>query len=339
MKTKQYATPGPRRGGRAAGAGPASTARARPRPAVGVIGLGIMGSAMAANLVAAGFQVHGCDLRAAPVRKLRRAGGVGHAHIAGVAQACRYFILSLPSAAALAAVARELALHGRKGSVAAELSTLPIEAKEQARAALEESGIVLLDCPVSGTGAQAAAGDLSVYASGDPKAIRRMAPVFKGFARERHDVGAFGQGMRMKLVANLLVAIHNVSTAEAMLLGTRMGLDAQAMLRALGDGAGGSRMLQVRGPMMAGRAWRQATMKLDVWRKDMRLIGDELDRLSVPAPLFSAAGPVYRAALALGHGPHDTAAVYDVLERWAAPVQGPPPAGRRPAGAKKNISD
>ena len=89
---------------------------------------------------------------------------------------------------------------------------------------------MLLDCPLSGTGARARTRDLAVYASGDARSIRALASVFEGFARVRYDVGSFGKGMRMKLVANLLVAIHNVSTAEALMMGVRCGLDAATVV-------------------------------------------------------------------------------------------------------------
>lgn len=291
-----------------------------PVGAIGVIGLGIMGSAIAGNLLKAGFPVHGYDPVKAQTKRLSGQGGSAHKNAAAVAAQCDFIVLSLPSVAALDKVACELAVQGRRGAVVAELSTLPIEAKEAARVTLASAGMILLDCPLSGTGEQAKTRDLAVYASGEAKAIKRIAPVFSGFARVTYNVGAFGRGMQMKLVANLLVAIHNVSTAEALLMGTRMGLDAKTMVDVLADGAGGSRMFQVRGPMMVDRSWDKATMKVEVWKKDMTLIGDALRDLSVPAPLFSATLPIYHAAMALGHAQDDTAAVYDVLERWAAPA-------------------
>jgi 3-hydroxyisobutyrate dehydrogenase-like beta-hydroxyacid dehydrogenase len=129
-------------------------------------------------------------------------------------------------------------------------------------------------------------------------------------------VGDFGNGMRMKLVANLLVAIHNVSSAEAILMGARAGLDPATIVKVVADGAGGSRMLQVRGPMMVNRSWQEATMKVSTWQKDMQLIQDLLQATDTPAPLFSATLPIYNAAMAMGHGMDDTAAVFSVLERW-----------------------
>ena len=285
------------------------------RTAVGVVGLGIMGSAMSANLVKAGFEVYGSDPVARARRKLAEAGGTACANATEVAREARFIVLSLPSEDALAAVCEELIASYAKRLVVAETSTLPEAAKRRAHDLLAENGITLLDCPLSGTGAQAVNRDLAVYASGDAAAIKAFAPVFEGFARARYDVGAFGNGIRMKLVANLLVAIHNVSTAEAVLLGARSGLDPAQVVKVVADGAGGSRMFQVRGPVMVDRSWDKATMKVSTWQKDMRLIHEALQASETPAPLFAASVPVYNAAMALGHGDADTAAVYSVLEQ------------------------
>ena len=296
---------------------------------VGVIGLGIMGSAMAANLVKAGFEVYGFDPLAKARKALKKAGGHACAGVEEVAVQCPRIVLSLPSEAALDQVCAGLIASKARGLVAAETSTLPETAKMRARDALSPHGITLLDCPLSGTGAQALTRDLAVYASGDKKAIRSFAPVFDGFARVRHDVGPFGSGIRMKLVANLLVAIHNLSTAEAILLGVRSGLDAAMVVKVIGDGAGGSRMFQVRGPAMVNRSWGQATMKVATWQKDMRLINDALQATETPAPLFASSMPIYNAAMALGHGMDDTAAVYAVLERMITKQAGPDKRGKR----------
>lgn len=290
---------------------------------VGVIGLGIMGSAMSANLVKAGFTVFGYDPVAKACAKLKKAGGQPCASAADVARQCRFIVLSLPGEAVLDAVCAELIATGVKGLIVAETSTLPEAAKMRARDALAKAKITLLDCPLSGTGAQALTRDLAVYASGDSKSIKAFAPVFEGFARVRYDVGAFGNGMRMKLVANLLVAIHNLSTAEAILMGVRSGLDAADVVRVVADGAGGSRMFQVRGPMMVERSWSAATMKVSTWQKDMRLINDALQASNTAAPLFAACLPIYNAAMALGHGMDDTAAVYSVLEHMVGAVPTP----------------
>jgi 3-hydroxyisobutyrate dehydrogenase-like beta-hydroxyacid dehydrogenase len=289
---------------------------------VGVIGLGIMGSAMAANLVKAGFEVFGYDPVAASRQRLKKAGGHACKSAGEVAQHATQLLLSLPSEAALDQVCAELLATGLKGLIAAETSTLPEVCKGRNKTALAKHRITLLDCPLSGTGAQALTRDLAVYASGNAKAIRAMHGVFEGFARARYDVGEFGNGMRMKLVANLLVAIHNVSSAEAILMGARAGLDPATIVKVVADGAGGSRMLQVRGPMMVDRSWEDATMKVSTWQKDMALIQALLQATDTPAPLFAATQPIYNAAMAMGHGMDDTASVYDVLERLTQKAPG-----------------
>jgi putative dehydrogenase len=313
--------------------GKQATTAGTSRPRVGVIGLGIMGSAMAGNLVKAGFDVFGYDPVAAARASLKRAGGTPCDSATEVARQCRHLVLSLPSVAALEQVGRDLIAAKAKGLIAAETSTLPETAKVATRDTLAAAGVTLLDCPLSGTGAQARTRDLAVYASGDTKAIASMAAVFDGFARVRYDVGPFGNGIKMKLVANLLVAIHNQSAAEAIALGARSGLDPAQVVKVVADGAGGSRMLQVRGPMMVDRSWDQATMKVEVWQKDMRLIHEALVATDTAAPLFAACVPIYNAAMALGHAQDDTAAVYSVLEHMMGATPGK--AGKRPAARKK----
>lgn len=290
---------------------------------VGVIGLGIMGSAIAANLRDAGFRVAGVDVDEGARERLRGRIDPVVASAAELPAQARALVSSLPSTAALMQVCEALARAeadrgaGAGRRVLAETSTLPLADKLRAREVLAQAGIGMVDAPLSGTGAQARTRDLAVYASGEPADVEALAAVFDGFARARYDVGAFGNGMRMKLVANLLVAIHNVSAAEALVFATRLGLDPATVVRVVGDGAGASRMLQVRGPAMAARRWEEATMKVDVWGKDMAIIGEALAELAVPAPLFAACVPVYHAALAQGHALHDTASVYAVLERMA----------------------
>jgi 3-hydroxyisobutyrate dehydrogenase-like beta-hydroxyacid dehydrogenase len=124
--------------------------------------------------------------------------------------------------------------------------------------------------------------------------------------------------MKMKLMANLLVAIHNVATAEALLLGQRWGIAPSRAVKVLSDGAGGSRMLQIRGPLMEDAGWTNPTMKVAIWQKDMALIAAALAEAQVPAPVFAATVPVYNAAMALGHGEHDTASVFNVLSRMSS---------------------
>lgn len=290
---------------------------------VGVVGLGNMGGAMAANLIKAGFDVVGADLLEQYRDALILAGGKAVPDARTVGESCRYIILSLPSEGALNAVCNDLAASCKAGTIVLETGTLPIPAKEKAKDLLAEKGVILLDTALSGTGAQAKNKDLVVLASGDSQAIEKVIPIIKGFARSYYNLGEFGNGMKMKFVANQLVAIHNVATAEAILLGSRLGLDPTTVVDVIGDGAGSSRIFQVRGPSMVNRTWDQATVTNTVFLKDLKLITEALQSVSSPSPLFSASIPIYTAAMASGHADHDTAAVFEVLERMTKAAEDP----------------
>jgi L-threonate 2-dehydrogenase len=285
--------------------------------AVGMIGLGIMGSAMSANLIRAGFKVVGYDVLPQRCSEHRKAGGTVARSCAEVAKHCDILVTSLPSAEALLDTAAVLTKSARRGQIVIETSTLPIDVKEEARKRVAARGAILLDCTLSGTGAQARAKDLVVYASGDRKSYGRIATALDGFARAHYYVGAFGAGSKVKFVANLLVAIHNVAAAEAMVLAMKSGLDPAMVLKVVADGAGSSRMLQLRGPMMVKGDYSDATMKVKIWQKDMTIIGDYARKIDCPTPLFSASAPFYSAAMAMGRGAEDTAAVCAVLEKMA----------------------
>jgi putative dehydrogenase len=284
---------------------------------VGIVGLGIMGGSFAQNLVANGWRVIGYDVAPERRRAMARAGVEIAADAADVARKTKTVITSLPNPKALAATAAAIAKARLPHRVIVEASTFTIEDKSKAEAVLRKAGHTLLDCPMSGTGAQAKVGDLVVYASGNAADIKRLRPMFAGFTRAVHDVGAFGNGSRMKYVANLLVAIHNVASAEAMVLGMKAGLPPQLIYDLIKTGAGNSRIFELRAPMMVKNDYNDATMKISIWQKDMDVIGGYARKIAVPTPMFDASKAIYAKARKSGHDEHDTAAVCAVLEKMA----------------------
>jgi L-threonate 2-dehydrogenase len=311
---------------------------------VGVVGLGTMGGQIARHLLAAGYRVVGRDVLPDRAAALADLGGTCAASAAEVAARADAVIVSLPSVRAFEDVisgAGGLAEAARPQSVIVEASTLPLAVKERARLVLADRGAALLDCPISGTGAQMRVKDVVVYASGDAAALARVGPVLAAFSRDWVDVGAFGNGTRLKLVANLLVAIHNVAAAEALLLAERAGLDPRAALAALTAGAGTSRMLEVRGPLMLDGAYGEATMRVQTFAKDIDIISGFARDLGCPTPLFGTAAQVHLAALAQGHADDDTASVFAVLQQQAdgADASSPPgPAGGQPVQGDRGFS-
>jgi 3-hydroxyisobutyrate dehydrogenase-like beta-hydroxyacid dehydrogenase len=222
---------------------------------------------------------------------------------------------SLPNADAANTVATQIAGCGQPPRIVIELSTFTIADKLRFKDILEPAGHSALDCPLSGTGAQAVVRDLVVYASGDSAAIERCSGLFADYAKQSADLGDYGNGSRMKFVANHLVAIHNVASAEAMLLAERAGLDLKQVIEMVAPGAGGSRMFQMRAPMMASRHYEPATMRISTWKKDMAIIAEFADDVGCSTPLFTSTQAVYTEAMAMGLGDQDTAAVFEVLKK------------------------
>ena len=289
----------------------------RTRGTVGVIGLGIMGGAFARNLVTAGWRVVGYDPNPARRREARRAGVDLANNAVEVASAVPIILTSLPKPQALTETVQEIAAAKLRSKVVVEMSTFTISDKEKAARTLHRAGHVMIDCPVSGTGSQAKNRDLVFYASGNARTIARLRPVLMAFGRNVFNVGEFGNGSRMKYVANLLVAINNVAAAEAMVLGMKAGLDPGMIVDLVRAGAGNSRVFELRAPMMAKGRYDDVTMKISVWDKDMQVIGDYARKIRVPTPIFNATKGIYLKAMKSGLGSRDTAAVCAVLEKMA----------------------
>jgi len=294
----------------------------RSKGKVGVVGLGIMGGAYARHLAAAGWRVTGYDIAAARNRAAARVGVEIAPDAMTLAQAAPVIITSLPSPQALDVTVAAIVGQKLAPRIVVETSTLKLEEKERAERALRKAGHLMLDSPVSGTGTQAAVKDIVVYASGDTKAIARLRRMFLDFSRAVCDIGAFGNGSRMKYVANLLVTIHNVASAEAIVLGMKSGLDPQVIYDLISAGAGKSRMFEVRGPMMVKNNYKKVGMSVKLYHKDIAVIGDHALKLGVPTPLFDASIPIYASAMSLGYGGQDTASVCAVLETMAGVRRG-----------------
>ncbi len=282
-------------------------------PRVGVIGLGVMGSAMSGHLVAAGFEVCGYDIDST---KATAAAAVAVDSIAGVAARSDVVLLSLPSVGALDDVSVALAAAAPAGLVAVEMGTLPLETKQQAFDRLAAVGCDLLDAPVSGTGLQAADATLVVYSSGSRAGFERATPIFDVIGRRSYHLGEFGNGSRMKFVANLLVAVHTLAAAEAHALGAAAGLDPAVVQDVISAGVGTSSMFDIRGPMMVADSFDPPSARLAIIFKDASIIGDFARAVGTETPLLDAALPLYRRGLDGGLGDLDAAA----LRRLFAPA-------------------
>ena len=286
---------------------------------VGVIGLGFMGTAISTNIIKAGFSVIGYDIVKDRTDILVGNGGTVSNSSREVAESADVIIISLPSLAGFKDVIwgkQGILSSDRREIIIMECSTLAVADKERACEDMQKTGIILLDCPISG-GARAAQKDLVVYGSGHQGSYEKCIPIIEAFARSNFYLGPFGNGSKMKLVANLLVAIHNVSAAEAMVLGMKAGLDPEMIYKVMCDSSGRSRMFEVRAPRMVKNDYDNPSMKVKIFQKDLSIIAEFAKSLKCPTPLFTNSIQVYLGAMAKGFDEQDTASVCAVLEDWA----------------------
>jgi 3-hydroxyisobutyrate dehydrogenase-like beta-hydroxyacid dehydrogenase len=278
---------------------------------IGLVGLGLLGHAVATRLLAAGHDVVGFDVVGARGDALAELGGTPLASVAAVAQAAEGVCTLLPSLGAVESViagADGLVAAGRAGQTIIQMSTISPDLTERLAATTTARGLTFLDCPISGTSGMVARGDGIIFVGGPREAFARWRPTLEAILPRAVYVGMAGQAMLLKLVANLLVALHSAAAAEALAMARRGGLDLGLVLDVLTSSAAGSRMLEVRGPMMAGGEF-PAQMKLDLFMKDLHLIQDAAKTLDAALPLTDVAERLYASVQAAGHGSEDLAVV------------------------------
>ncbi len=286
---------------------------------VGIVGLGIMGGTFARHLIEAGWSVIGYDVDAGC---RERAGALGVTLAAGnqdLARRAEIILVVVPKPQALDDVVTDLVVAEAGPRIVVEMGTFSLATKQAAAARLQAAGHAMLDCPVSGTGAQARNKDLVVFVSGDPAVSQRVMPVLAGFARQAEHVGPLGNGTRMKLVTNHLVACHVAAAGEAIALGIKSGLDPAQVLKMAMAGAADSRMLHLRGPMMVANSYDgpNISARTSILMKDVCTIGELADDLNCPMPVLNAVKTLFAAAMATGHADHDPASVCAVSEAIA----------------------
>ncbi|CAN0536530.1 unnamed protein product, partial [Laminaria digitata] len=201
-----------------------------------------------------------------------------------------------------------------------ETSTLGIDAKEAARAALATKGAILMDSPVSGAGKQAATGEITVMVSGAKKDFNKVKPALEAFSMLQYHVGPFGDGMKLKMLINMLISVHGAAFAEAITLARASGIDLDVFGEVLKKSAGNSRVIEYRGPLMLADEYADPKVKtadLTVMIKDNNLIEDYAKGNNAPVPVFQASMFSAYAALAQGYGSEDPGVVTRVYEQMA----------------------
>jgi 3-hydroxyisobutyrate dehydrogenase-like beta-hydroxyacid dehydrogenase len=285
---------------------------------VGVIGLGPMGGTIARLLLGKQFKVWGYDVKPECIAALDDAGLDAAASVTEVAANADVLITSLPNFGALNAVIDGLLRHDQTRQVVIECSTLTVDQKIAAHDRLAEAGKVLLDSPISATPAMMAKMMASIHVSGDEAAYKDCLPVLEGFTASNFFVGPVGNGSRMKILANYLVHVHTTAAAECMALGQKAGLDPELIYDVLTKSAGTSKMLEIRGAMMAKSDYREGggTM-FQVFEKDASIITEFAAEMKSPIDLYVSSRQRMNSAIALGLGHLDTSAVCKAVETAA----------------------
>ena len=283
---------------------------------LGIVGLGLLGSAVAGRLRAGGHDVVGYDLVAEKAKSLVELGGRAAQSAEAVAQSVEAVCVVLPSLASVEAVVlgpRGLAASGPAGATIIQMSTISPALTERLAREVTARGLAFLDCPISGTSAMVAQGEGIIFVGGERSVFARWRPVLETILPRAVFIGAAGQAMVLKLVANLLVALHSAAAAEALLLARQAGLDLGLVLDVLSKSAATSRMLEVRGPLIA-RDEFPPQMKLDLFMKDLHLIQEAARSVSAALPLTDVAERLYAAAMEAGHGGADLSVVVRAIE-------------------------
>jgi 3-hydroxyisobutyrate dehydrogenase-like beta-hydroxyacid dehydrogenase len=286
---------------------------------VGFIGLGIMGGAISNNLLKAGHQVIGYDVSPTAIEQFVANGGQIAKSPLEVANTTPFLFTSLPTEKVIRDVftGQDGICHSELPNVVMELSTMPLTLKMDMYRAMQEVNKFFMDCPVSGTGAQAITGDLIVFASGHQAAFESVKAIFPSMSKSNYYLGECGNGSKMKYLANLLVGIHNAAAGEVFALAGKAGMNLDDVYEVLKDSAGASKMFAIRGPMMVQDQYDQVTATVNTFMKDLSIISKFAADLNCPTPLFDTTHQLYYSSLNQGFGEADTAVVCKVLEQMA----------------------
>jgi 3-hydroxyisobutyrate dehydrogenase-like beta-hydroxyacid dehydrogenase len=293
---------------------------------IGIIGVGLLGSAVASKLLKGGFVVAAYDSRPEQVKALQAQGLIAAASIAEAAAEADAVFTILPSLESV-----ETTILGTGGLIETapqnctviQMSTVSPNLTRRLGNAVAAKTLGFLDAPMSGTSAMVERGDCAIFVAGDRSRAEACQPIFDAIARKTHYVGDAGMASLAKLATNLLVGLNTAALAEALVLGAKGGLAPGVLVEILKESAGASKMVDVRGPLMVSHRF-DAQMKVDLFLKDFKLILEEGRRLEVPLPLTSVTQQLATATAVAGRGEEDLAAIVTTLERLAGLKQDRP---------------
>jgi 3-hydroxyisobutyrate dehydrogenase-like beta-hydroxyacid dehydrogenase len=284
------------------------------RDTVGLVGIGLLGTAMAERLLAAGFGVDGFDLNPQATDGLAKSGGRAAENACAVAARCRRVILSLPSSTVAAEVIAGIEPHLQANSIVIDTTTGDPDHAETLGARLTALNVDYLDATIGGSSRQVLSGDCIVMCGGSHAAFETCGDIFGAIATKVFYLGPCGSGSRMKLVFNLVLGLNRAVLAEGLSYAAACGIEPAAALEVLRAGPGYSRVMDVKGEkMLSGDYTPEA--RLAQHHKDLRLILSTAARQGISLPLSEVHDHLLAAAEDAGLGGEDNSAVYEVFRR------------------------
>ncbi|MDX2035848.1 MAG: NAD(P)-dependent oxidoreductase [Isosphaeraceae bacterium] len=280
-----------------------------PEP-VGLIGLGLLGGAMAERLSAAGTRLVGFDIDAAACGRLVGLGGMVARHPAEVAASCARVMLCLPDDRIAAHVVDDL--HPEAGRLVIDFTTGDPRAAEASAVRLAAVGVDFIDATVLGSSEQMRRGEATLFVAGAETALDRARDIFGRLGAKVYDAGVAGDASRAKLVVNLVLGLNRAGLAEGLAFAESLGLPADSVLTWLREGPAASRIMDAKGPMMLERDYRPRA-RLSQHHKDVRLMIAAAEQAGIELPLTEAHARILARAEQLGLGDLDNAAI---IEAW-----------------------
>lgn len=300
---------------------------------IGFIGLGRMGGAIAANLLAAGHPVVGCDTARKRVRELEALGGEAAASPEETAERSDLLMLSVPWDADV-----EKVLLGKRGALPAldrgavvvDFSTVLPATSLRMSAALEEVGAYYLDAPISGNRAISRERGGTVMVGGDERAYGRVRPVLRKMSRRQYYMGSSGRGALTKLVVNTVSELNRTALAEGLTLGMTGGIDGELLLEVLASGSAYSKQIDHKGGRMVDSDFGDPEAIIDMCVKDAEYMLQAGREIGAPLPLTALRCQLYQAASNMGHGQDDPASVIAAYRSMAG-------GKKKPSGKTKAV--
>lgn len=266
---------------------------------VGVIGLGNMGGGMAATLASKGFDVSGFDLSDAALQAAQAKGVQPIKDRAQLIKKSQVLILSLPKAQHVEAVCLGedgILQLGADGLIVVDTTTSTPEASRKVAAELKTKGISFIDAPVSGGPKGAASGTMSMVIGAEDEDLARVLPVLEGMSGVRTHVGGVGAGNVAKIANNMLTACHLISTAEAVSMAAKAGVDPEKLLQGLNAGSGRSGATQIMFSTWVLNKAYNSGFTMGLMRKDVGLASDLSNSLDLDLPLSRTVAALWKAS-------------------------------------------